>query len=104
MARRPGRSWDLRISGHTIDKTRRATVVAAPEPNQVENPEQVATSDAAEIDLTDVNLITTRIVVGILFSFILALPVYQYHSYLHKLIMGAEGGASGSGADMLQDM
>jgi hypothetical protein len=85
-------------------ESRRAGAIAPPESGQAENPEHLAIPDSAEIDLTDVNLITTRIVVGILFSFILALPVYQYHSYLHKLIMGAEGVGSGSGTDILQDM
>lgn len=57
--------------------------------------------DIQEIDLTDVNLITTRIVVGILFSFMLGLPVYQYHGYLHKLIVAH---APTDNAELLQDM
>jgi hypothetical protein len=56
---------------------------------------------AAEIDLTDANLITTRIVVGILFAFILGYPVY--HDKLHELILGlhqsgAENGQGGTGS------
>ena len=51
-----------------------------------------ATPIVSEIDLTDANLITTRVVIGILFSFILCLPAYKGN--LHAIIMGATGGAS----------
>jgi hypothetical protein len=48
------------------------------------------TSTIAEIDLTDANLIVTRIVVGLLFSFMLGYPVYQLSEQhpLHTLILG----------------
>jgi hypothetical protein len=42
----------------------------------------------ANIDLADVNMITTRIVVGILFAFIFGVPVYQFKVSLHDVIMG----------------
>jgi hypothetical protein len=45
------------------------------------------TSTIAEIDLTDANLVVTRIVVGLLFSFMLGYPVYQLSGHpLHTLI------------------
>jgi hypothetical protein len=40
-----------------------------------------------EIDLADANLLTTRVIVGIVFSFTLSLPVYQTQESLHNLII-----------------
>jgi len=47
-------------------------------------------STISEIDLTDANLIVTRIVVGLLFSFMLGYPVYQLSGQhpLQTLILG----------------
>lgn len=83
---------------------RRTATVTTTESSEDKKAEHAVVPDNAEIDLTDVNLITTRIVVGILFSFILALPVYQYHSYLHKLISGAAEVSSTNNSDILQNM
>jgi hypothetical protein len=56
-------------------------------------PVPVITPNIAEIDLTDANLIVTRIVVGMVFSFILGFPVFVFSgdygvSILHMLILG----------------
>jgi hypothetical protein len=40
-----------------------------------------------EIDLADANLLTTRVIVGIVFSFTLSLPVYQTQESLHNLLI-----------------
>jgi len=73
-----------------------ATSPPAPTSDQSTAPQPTApviAPNIAEIDLTDANLIVTRIVVGILFAFILGYPVYQLNTpaVLHTLILGSSG-------------
>jgi hypothetical protein len=46
-----------------------------------------ATPSGIEIDLADASLLTTRVIVGIVFAFTLGLPIYQAQGSLHKLII-----------------
>jgi hypothetical protein len=58
-----------------------------------QSPVHPISSTISEIDLTDANLIVTRIVVGLLFSFMLGYPVYQLSGQhpLQTLILGKAG-------------
>ena len=48
----------------------------------------VVTTNVAEIDLTDVNLLGTKIIVGILFAFTVGLPVYTTQGKTYSCASG----------------
>jgi hypothetical protein len=62
------------------------------------------TAWAVELDLTDVNLVTTRIIVGMLFSFLIGLPLYT--GSLHDIVgkLSSNSAADEQWADKLKTL